>query len=44
MGALFILLILLAAIVVIYPAFMAVLWLIAKHYGSNEKFRDFIDF
>ena len=44
MGALFLLFVLLIAFAVIYPAFMAVLWLIARYYGSREKFRDFIDF
>lgn len=43
MGALFILLILLAAIVVVYPAFVAVLWLISRHYGNRETFREFMD-
>lgn len=43
MGALFILFILLALIAIAYPAFMAVLWLIGRHYGNRETFREFLD-
>jgi hypothetical protein len=43
MGALFILFALLAAIAVIYPAFVAVLWLISRHNGNRETFREFLD-
>ena len=43
MGAVFILFALLAAIAVISPAFVAVLWLISRYNGNRETFREFLD-
>lgn len=43
MGALFILLVLLAVIGIFYPAFVAVLWLISRYNGNRETFREFLD-